>query len=436
MAGMFYSLKETAAKLGKTEQEVRQLAKEGTLREFRDGANLMFKIDEVEALSKAAPAPEALEPEVQPDLELAEADGLDLGPESPASDAVGSEELESLFALDGDESGKEGAEAKDAGLEHADDLQLEEALTPEVSEELTPAGEGSEPVLDLSDTQHLAGAEAEQPAASGSGSPEDDIFLAAETGAGSGEAQASGQDTALTGEGISVLGDGDKEYKLTDDTLAETMAGLGASGEASLEEIEKDVNLDSFGSGSGLLDLSLQADDTSLGGILDEIYTPEDQKAGAAEGGEEALSPDLAAETEQMPPGDELTDVPVEPIQAMPAMMSIAAEPEPDASSNMIGGLLILSLAVLVYTIIAAASAGIFGVVPAPVKLIEGFIWLVVGVLALVVIGVSVVAFLKGSGGGAPKPPKPKKVKEEKKKKEKKSKKDKGKKQEEEEAKE
>ena len=33
-----------------------------------------------------------------------------------------------------------------------------------------------------------------------------------------------------------------------------------------------DINLDSFGSGSGLLDLSLQADDTSLGGILDEIY--------------------------------------------------------------------------------------------------------------------------------------------------------------------
>ncbi len=431
MAGMFYSLKETAAKLGKTEQEVRQLAKEGGLREFRDGTNLMFKIDEVEALSKAALASEALEPEVQPEAELAEADGLDLGPE-PTSEAVGSEELESLFALDEEEPGKEGVDAKDAGLEPADDLQLEEALAPEISEELTPAGEGSEPALDLSDTQHLAGAEAEESAASGSGSPEDDIFLAAETGTGSGEAQASGQDTALTGEGISVLGEGDKEYKLTDDTLAETMAGLGASGEASLEEIEKDVNLDSFGSGSGLLDLSLQADDTSLGGILDEIYTPEDQKTGAAEG-EDAMSPDLAAETEQMPPGDELTDVPLEPIQAMPAMMSIAAEPEPDASSNMIGGLLILSLAVLVYTIIAAASAGIFGVVAAPVRLIEGFIWLVVGVLALVVIGVAAVAFLKGRPAG---PPKPKKVKEEKKKKEKKSKKDKGNKQEEEEAKE
>jgi hypothetical protein len=46
--------------------------------------------------------------------------------------------------------------------------------------------------------------------------------------------------------------------------------------EPTLEEIDNDVNLDSFGSGSGLLDLSLQADDTSLGGILDEIYTTED----------------------------------------------------------------------------------------------------------------------------------------------------------------
>lgn len=36
-----------------------------------------------------------------------------------------------------------------------------------------------------------------------------------------------------------------------------------------------DSCLDSFGSGSGLLDLSLQLDDTSLGGIFDEIYPPD-----------------------------------------------------------------------------------------------------------------------------------------------------------------
>jgi len=39
-----------------------------------------------------------------------------------------------------------------------------------------------------------------------------------------------------------------------------------------------DPNFDSFGSGSGLLDLSLQLDETSLGGILDEIYAPEEQR--------------------------------------------------------------------------------------------------------------------------------------------------------------
>jgi len=43
------------------------------------------------------------------------------------------------------------------------------------------------------------------------------------------------------------------------------------------DEIESDVNLDSFGSGSGLLDLSWHNDDTSLGGLLDEIYTNEER---------------------------------------------------------------------------------------------------------------------------------------------------------------
>jgi len=190
------------------------------------------------------------------------------------------------------------------------------------------------------------------------------------------------------------------------------MAGLGASGEASLEEIEKDVNLDSFGSGSGLLDLSLQADDTSLGGILDEIYTPEDQKAAGAEA-EEGVPADIAAETEQMPPAEDLSGIPMEQA-AMPTMVQIAAEPEPDAASNMVGGLLILSLIVLTYTIIAAAGAGIFKTVPGLVRIIQGIIWMVVGGLAMVVVGIAAAAFIKASGSGTPRAPKPKKAKRKK----------------------
>jgi len=70
MAAMFYTLKEAAARLGKTEKEVKRLAKEGKLREFRDGTTLLFKIDEVESLtSKAEVAAPEPKPETEPVLE-------------------------------------------------------------------------------------------------------------------------------------------------------------------------------------------------------------------------------------------------------------------------------------------------------------------------------------------------------------------------------
>src|SRR5436190_23388591 len=50
MAKMFYTLDETRAALGKNEEEIKQFAREGRLREFRDGPRLMFKADQVEAL--------------------------------------------------------------------------------------------------------------------------------------------------------------------------------------------------------------------------------------------------------------------------------------------------------------------------------------------------------------------------------------------------
>src|SRR2546423_4338553 len=50
MAKMFYTMDETKAALGKNEEEIKQYAREGRLREFRDGAKLMFKTDQVEHL--------------------------------------------------------------------------------------------------------------------------------------------------------------------------------------------------------------------------------------------------------------------------------------------------------------------------------------------------------------------------------------------------
>src|SRR5687768_1359586 len=50
MAKMFYTMEEAKAALGRSEDEIRQFAREGRLREFRDGQRLMFKADQVEQL--------------------------------------------------------------------------------------------------------------------------------------------------------------------------------------------------------------------------------------------------------------------------------------------------------------------------------------------------------------------------------------------------
>src|ERR1700733_2772674 len=50
MAKMFYTLDETKATLGKSEEEIKQFTRDGRLREFRDGPRLMFKADQVESI--------------------------------------------------------------------------------------------------------------------------------------------------------------------------------------------------------------------------------------------------------------------------------------------------------------------------------------------------------------------------------------------------
>src|SRR5215212_9781968 len=50
MAKMFYTLEEAKGALNRNEEEIKQLTREGRLREFRDGPRLMFKADQVEQL--------------------------------------------------------------------------------------------------------------------------------------------------------------------------------------------------------------------------------------------------------------------------------------------------------------------------------------------------------------------------------------------------
>jgi excisionase family DNA binding protein len=440
MAGMFYSLKEAAQKLGIGEDQVKQLAKDGKLREFRDGSNLLFKIEEVNAL-------------------LAEgvdvgADELELPAEEPAAEspedtaaALGESVEDDIFKLDEEAAPAaeaEGSEASDLDLiPELEDSQAAET-EPEAAEE-TPGLELEQPEApestaeeDLLLAEGLAEPAAEEPeqpileeaeGATATGSSEE-ISLAQESGVLAEGSDISDMDTALTGEGVNVLGETDTDYDVTEDSMAET-AGPAASAETgaepSLEEIEDDVNLDSFGSGSGLLDLSLQADDTSLGGILDEIYTseggegeatPADGAPAEAEAGEGPAFEDMTAEAEHAP--EEEAGVP-EPVAVMPAAMVPAyAEALPDAQSNILGMLLFLPMLALLYTAIVVVAA-MKNVMPTILTSVQGLIPYIMGggiVLALVVFGASFAAGREKAPKAA-KPAKDKKAKAEKSKKEK-----------------
>jgi excisionase family DNA binding protein len=384
MAGMFYSIQEAAEKLKMTPEQLQQIVNEGKLREFRDGANVLLKVDEVEALAiddvadlpmestseqmESPPEPELISPE--PELISPEPEPSLPEPEliSPESELILPEPEQGL------------------GEPELESVDEEISLAPE------PTG-GTVPEEELIDIDTFAG----------SGVEED---LLAET---------------------------DGSSALSDDLMMETK---GSGDEASLEEIEEDVNLDTFGSGSGLLDLSLQADDTSLGGILDEIYTSESGQETS-----EGPSLDEVPDAEPMlAEEDEPLAVPG-PTPAMPAMVTAYAQQAPDAVGNALGWMLILPLLAIAYTAIVSIS-GAAGFTPGILEKLQGtngpggihVVWYGMGVLALAASAIAGgAAMLSGSAAKPAKPkkakqPKQKKVKQPKPKKPKKPKKEKKKK--------
>ncbi len=215
-----------------------------------------------------------------------------------------------------------------------------------------------------------------------------EISLAPDILAGSSEMEISQDDTSTGIEGVNVLDESDAEFSLAEDTLGETKAVSPKE----VERLDEDVNLDSFGSGSGLLDLSLQADDTSLGAVLDDIYPTE---------GEQAVGEDeVTADTEQI-----LAEVEPdmsEAIEAPAAVSAVYVEPEANAQSNMLGITLFVPLAFVIYAAVVAIG-GMRGIEPALFGLVQNTIWFIVigaGVLVLILAGLS---FALGGKSAKPK---------------------------------
>ncbi len=78
MAKMFYTLEETAAALNLTDDDIRQMATEGKLQQFRDRDNLMFKREQVDKLA----------PKTEPQITEDDQDTIPLAGSSINADAI------------------------------------------------------------------------------------------------------------------------------------------------------------------------------------------------------------------------------------------------------------------------------------------------------------------------------------------------------------
>jgi hypothetical protein len=216
MAKMFYTLEETKSALGRSEDEIKQLAREGRLREFRDGPRLMFKADQVDALRSELSGGGPV-------------DHVDLGP-SDSGAPIG--------LVD-----SKGASGSGISLVDSD------------------AGGSRAGVQPLKDDTALAADLGLSGSMGGVPSP----GRPSQTLSGSGLSGSKG--------GINVFGEDSVQHA---DPMAQTAISQGISDQ---------VNLEGVGSGSGLLDLTRESDDTSLGAVLDEIGPSGATRTAVAVGG-------------------------------------------------------------------------------------------------------------------------------------------------------
>jgi hypothetical protein len=193
----------------------------------------------------------------------------------------------------------------------------------------------------------------------------------AESGAATGTGTALPLSDSREGTGISVFD--------TDHGLDE---GAGTEDQTRLADFEEDMNLEAVGSGSGLLDLTRESDDTSLGAeLLEEVYSGEENleipsnASGLFEaaGAEPGVAVEEAAATASIAP------------------MPMVLETYDGAGSGLGVGVMIGAVAALVCTAMIVI-VGIFGATPDLAMRFAGNLWMWAGGL----LGVTVICGLAG----------------------------------------
>ncbi len=337
MAKMFCTLEEAMEKLGWTEDQVKEAVRDGDLREFRDGGKVNYKSDEIDKLAAAAEASDGPAALSDADMGLSASIGpisLADSDENPMPDlsSSGSLSLTDIGGLTG--TGLDlGGSATDAGGPGGTSFDLS------ASSGINLAS-GGEDMISFDD-------EAEEAEGTSGGTKKDD--------------------TVVSSVGISVFDEEDLDESA--DPMAKTIMSSTASG----------TGLEGVGSGSGLLDLTRESDDTSLGAeLLDEIYPGEE---GTVEMGEdtraglEGIMPDetptVAENAEVFEPAAAAVATPDVPIRARAA----TGDGTTDPFSGGVTALVAISMVVMCLSGLAMASM-IRGVWPPVLSFVFSKLWM------------------------------------------------------------
>jgi excisionase family DNA binding protein len=262
MAKMFYRTEEAAQKLGISPDQIKQLVSENKLREFRDGAHIMFKVDQVDKLAQER-----------------------------KGGTAGGTKAGSSMGLGGSSIGL-------AGDSHASDV-------------ISLADSSLSPAKD--DTVVTGGSRAGSKGGSKTGAAQ--VFKPGEV-----KSADTGAQTHIQGA--------------IDDQLA----------------------LEGVGSGSGLLDLTRESDDTSLGAeLLDEIYPGGDTKGESGIGSASGIFVESAGGSSVAAAQQGSADIspPVAGSSAPVVVADIGGEPY-DGTSGLFGGVALASAFISIATAVIA----------------------------------------------------------------------------------
>jgi hypothetical protein len=391
MAKMYYNIEETLQKLGCNEDQLKGLVRAGKLREFRDAGKLNYKVEDVDALVAAqsslggSGSGTSLGGSASGELSLEDSGEISLLPdETPVA------------GLSLSETPRPGRSGTDAPIElsgSSGELKLEESgeipLSGGGSGELKLEGSGAE--------LKLEGSSADLKLEDSRAGRSDAISLD-EVDKDRVEGMKK-DDTVITNIGISVFDDEDLE--IAADPMAKTMLTSGG---------EDHLGLDGSSGGSGLLDLTRESDDTSLGAELLEGIDMGDTA--------ETIAPTQTAEAVQpsTPSGvDDLPEPSLEPVLPMgPRSMAVSYV---EAASPAFTGLLVA--AAIALTLLGASTVAMsMGTWPGYLATLADNFWLSLGGtlgLGALAAGIGFLVGMKPSGPRAPKKPKEAKPKKGKK---------------------